>query len=103
MRILYLCADRGIPVRGHKGASVHVREVVNTLGRLGHQVALAFASSGEGNPDPAAAMIDMTPDVSADDRGREAARRGIDLDPDDKTLRREIDKLAFDRQLAPRL
>ena len=103
MKILYLCADWGIPVRGHKGASVHVREVVNALGRLGHQVALAFASSGEGNPDPAAAMIDVTPDVSAEDRAREAARRGIDLDPDDKALRREIDKLAFDRQLAARL
>ena len=24
-RVLYLSADRGVPVRGHKGASVHVR------------------------------------------------------------------------------
>ena len=26
MRIMYLCADRGIPVRGYKGAAVHVRD-----------------------------------------------------------------------------
>ena len=27
MRLLYLCCDPGIPVLGHKGASVHVREL----------------------------------------------------------------------------
>ncbi len=103
MNILYLCADWGIPVRGHKGASVHVREVVNTFDRLGHRVALAFASGGEGNPDPSAIMIDMTPDVSNHDRAREVELRGIELDPDDKPLRREVEKLAYDRRLATKL
>src|SRR5262249_3940411 len=28
MKILYLCADSGIPVLGRKGASVHVRELI---------------------------------------------------------------------------
>src|SRR5437762_1391406 len=41
MRILYLCPDSGIPVLGHKGASVHVREMVAALGRGGHKVVLA--------------------------------------------------------------
>ncbi len=27
MKILYLCADSGVPVLGNKGAAVHVREM----------------------------------------------------------------------------
>jgi glycosyltransferase involved in cell wall biosynthesis len=41
MKILYLCPDLGIPVLGHKGASVHVREMVAALSGAGHQVTLA--------------------------------------------------------------
>ena len=40
MKILYLCPDLGIPVLGHKGASVHVRELSAALARAGHQVTL---------------------------------------------------------------
>jgi len=41
MKILYLCADAGIPVLGRKGASVHVRELIGAFARAGHQVTLA--------------------------------------------------------------
>ncbi|MFQ5598089.1 MAG: glycosyltransferase family 4 protein [Nitrospiria bacterium] len=41
MRILYICSDTGIPVRGGKGASVHVREFISALTRAGHSVVLA--------------------------------------------------------------
>ena len=34
MRILYVCADRGIPLRGNKGASVHVRAITEHSDRL---------------------------------------------------------------------
>jgi glycosyltransferase involved in cell wall biosynthesis len=40
MKILYLCPDLGIPVLGHKGASIHVRQMVLALQRAGHQVTL---------------------------------------------------------------
>jgi glycosyltransferase involved in cell wall biosynthesis len=40
MRIAYLCADRGIPLGGRKGASVHVRSLSASLARRGHQVLL---------------------------------------------------------------
>lgn len=40
MRILYLCADPGIPVLGSKGASLHVRALATALAALGHEVAL---------------------------------------------------------------
>lgn len=41
MRILYLCADPGIPVLGSKGASLHVRSFTAALAGLGHDVAVA--------------------------------------------------------------
>ena len=41
MRLLYLTADPGVPVLGHKGASVHVRELATALRRLGVKVAIA--------------------------------------------------------------
>jgi glycosyltransferase involved in cell wall biosynthesis len=41
MKILYLCPDLGIPVLGHKGASVHVRELTAALSQAGHDLILA--------------------------------------------------------------
>jgi glycosyltransferase involved in cell wall biosynthesis len=41
MKVLYLCPDLGIPVLGHKGASVHVREMTAALSEAGHEVILA--------------------------------------------------------------
>ena len=41
MRLLFLSGDPGIPVLGHKGASVHVRELANALSHLGAEVAIA--------------------------------------------------------------
>jgi glycosyltransferase involved in cell wall biosynthesis len=49
MRIAYLCADFGIPVRGYKGASVHVREMVAALREQGHDVLVLSPNPGEGN------------------------------------------------------
>lgn len=44
MKILYVCADPGIPVLGRKGASVHVRQLVAAFSRAEHQVVLAAAT-----------------------------------------------------------
>ncbi|HET6795038.1 MAG TPA: glycosyltransferase family 4 protein, partial [Acidimicrobiales bacterium] len=52
MRILYLCADRGIPLLGAKGASVHVRAISSALQARGHDVTVACARTGSGNPPP---------------------------------------------------
>jgi glycosyltransferase involved in cell wall biosynthesis len=41
MKLLYLCPDLGIPVLGHKGASVHVRELTGAFKRAGHRITLA--------------------------------------------------------------
>jgi len=44
VKILYVCADAGIPVLGRKGASVHVRELIAAFARAGHRVTLAAQS-----------------------------------------------------------
>lgn len=41
MRIAYLSADPGVPVLGHKGASVHVRELANAFHQCGASVVIA--------------------------------------------------------------
>lgn len=40
MRVLYLCADLGVPVHGGKGAAVHVRAMAEALQDQGHAVTI---------------------------------------------------------------
>jgi glycosyltransferase involved in cell wall biosynthesis len=58
MRVLYVCADRGIPVLGNKGASVHVRSLTGAIHSVGHQVTLVARRWGKGNEPPAAARLE---------------------------------------------
>lgn len=58
MHILYLCADRGIPVRGHKGAAVHVRALTDALVQAGHTVTILTPRPGpEEGPAPRAEVV----------------------------------------------
>lgn len=58
MNILYLSADRGIPVRGHKGASVHVRMLSNALVAAGHHVTIITPRPGpDDGPVPQATLL----------------------------------------------
>lgn len=54
MRVAYVCADRGIPLLGFKGASVHMREMTTALAARGNYMLVACARLGEGNRPPAA-------------------------------------------------
>ncbi len=61
MRILYLCADRGIPVRGHKGAAVHVRSLTDALVQAGHAVTIFTPRPGPADgPAPLAEIVDCS-------------------------------------------
>lgn len=46
-QILYLCADRGIALGGTKGASIHMREFVETLREAGYEVIVAASKEAE--------------------------------------------------------
>jgi len=50
MRIAYLITDPGIPVRGGKGAAVHVRAMTSSLADLGHEVRVLAADTGGEEP-----------------------------------------------------
>ena len=41
MNVLYVSSDLGIPVLGHRGGSIHVRELVHAFRRAGHRVTVA--------------------------------------------------------------
>jgi glycosyltransferase involved in cell wall biosynthesis len=52
MRIAYLTADFGVPVLGTKGASAHVRGLVQALRGEGHEVFVLAANTGGDSPAP---------------------------------------------------
>lgn len=52
-RIAYVCADRGVPIGGHKGSSTHVTELVRALQARGAEVRIIAArSEADGLPAP---------------------------------------------------
>jgi glycosyltransferase involved in cell wall biosynthesis len=76
MHLLYLCADRGIPIRGHKGSAVHVRAFSDALVHAGHTVTILTPRPGPADgPAPLATIIDCPlPDLPDDGTDR-ATRR----------------------------
>jgi glycosyltransferase involved in cell wall biosynthesis len=61
MRIVYVCADAGIPLRGTKGASVHVRSITSALARRGNHVVLACRNLEGDNPLPPGVAVEALP------------------------------------------
>lgn len=105
MKILYLNPDRGIPVLGDKGASVHVREFVTTLARQGHEVVVACANLGNGNaPPPATDLIELPFDADATQLEQECLAWGLSVKAlEDRATRREVERLCYDRRLPARI
>ncbi len=58
MKILYFNPDRGVPVLGDKGASVHVRSFVTAAAKMGHEVVIICSTLGAGNIPPPARIIE---------------------------------------------
>lgn len=64
MRLLFLSADPGVPVLGHKGASVHVRELARALAEAGAEVHVASPRvEAEGDRLDAAVTLHAIPPV----------------------------------------
>ncbi|MGE0440060.1 MAG: glycosyltransferase family 4 protein [Gemmatimonadales bacterium] len=66
MRIAYVSTDRGVPVFGTKGCSVHVQEMIRAFRRLGHSVTLFTSRVGGTAPADLAdvPLVDL-PDFAA--------------------------------------
>ena len=80
MQLLYVTADPGIPVLGHKGASVHVRELVTALMAEGASVAVASPRvRPEGDHlDAPADLVEITPIVATQHGEAATLREAID-------------------------
>ncbi len=94
MRIAYLCADFGIPILGHKGASVHVRELVTALTAEGHEVRV-FSPNPSGSNNLAAPLHAVSPD-GLPETCRRLVRRAF---PGARPLDKEVRELAFNLTL----
>ncbi len=102
-RILYICADDGIPVWGGIGGSTHIREVVLALGELGCDVTIVAANTTT-TDDPTLVDIPLVTAPSLDDSSivrsadkatRRAAREGLRLGRNE-ALREMLDKMHAD-------
>jgi len=86
-RLLYLCADRGIPIGGTKGASIHVREFVETLPQIGYEAIVAASRFAPGGEDQSKYPVHQLPTTSEP----EFLNGANDLDPDKQMLREAKD------------
>ncbi|NOT30889.1 MAG: glycosyltransferase family 4 protein, partial [Planctomycetes bacterium] len=105
MRIAYLSTDFGVPVRGTKGASVHVRKMVGALAQRGHELVLLTPDSGEGPAEaPACRVVSLPfepgPAALYEQLKREAICRDNRLSKD---LRNVFYSLAMQAQALPLL
>jgi glycosyltransferase involved in cell wall biosynthesis len=67
MRIVYVCADAGIPIFGSKGASIHVQGVLRAMLRAGHAVTVLASRTGDTIPGWAADLpVAMLPRLGGD-------------------------------------
>ena len=64
-RILYLCADSGISFGGTKGASIHIREFVETLSSTGHEVMVAVSKKDSDTTFETAYPVHVLPGATA--------------------------------------
>lgn len=62
-RILYLSADSGVAFGGTKGASIHIREFVETLLSIGHEVTVTVSKLETGNRIAAKYSVQVLPEV----------------------------------------
>lgn len=88
MRILYICADHGIPVFGEKGASIHIQQLVKAFMRTGNEVTVLASHLGERNRTIEAEVIKVRAGI---DKDAELARLGAD----NKQLANEHYRLAI--------
>jgi len=81
VRLAYVCADHGIPLRGDKGASVHLRSLAGALAARGHSVTVLARNLNGVNGDPPSVHVAELP-WRVDEHGRFFEERLAQLLPD---------------------
>ena len=102
MRILYLCADHGVPILGTKGAAIHARELVAAFVRAGHSVIVAAATKAKSPWEEQATVrapllhIRLGPESAALVEELKAFTRSLGVS---QSLPGELRRILYDRQL----
>lgn len=82
MKIVYCCADPGVPAFGHKGCSLHIQEMLRAMGRKANQ--LVLLSNRPGGPPPedlGQVIVEPLPELpKGDDARRELAALAANRD-----------------------
>jgi glycosyltransferase involved in cell wall biosynthesis len=105
MKILYLCPDTGIDVLGHKGASVHVREMCAAFVRAGHQVDLVAPRIVKPGEEAATTAADVRR-VRVPDDVQEVSRRLREWAApfvDATSLPKDVRRILYDQALVAEL
>jgi glycosyltransferase involved in cell wall biosynthesis len=103
MKILYLCSDAGIPVLGHKGASIHVRSLVSAFAAAGHAVALAapvLTHSPAEEPAAVDAELIHIPPSGGVIAAMEAVKRYGDRVGVTTTVSNELRRILYDEEIS---
>jgi glycosyltransferase involved in cell wall biosynthesis len=99
-KVLYVSADRGVPVRGAKGASVHVRSVVRALRERGIGVRLVTTRPGSSDGvELAVPMVQAGIDKAWKSRLERLARSLRGGTPLARSLTRLLDNVSIWREL----
>jgi len=106
MKVLYICADLGIPVLGSKGAATHVRNLIAALRRAGHKVVLTAPvlakSHWEEPARPPSQMLTLPPGMATVNAvaslKESVARLGVT-----SSLPSEVRRLLYDQELFGKL
>jgi colanic acid/amylovoran biosynthesis glycosyltransferase len=100
-RCLYVTADHGVPVRGHKGASAHVRQIAGGLAAQGLEVRIVSPVPGPGPPEgnPLELPLEWVPSAGWLARILPRLAREGRLRP----FAQELQRILYNLILAPRL
>lgn len=106
MKVLYICADLGIPVLGRKGAATHVRNLVAAFRRAGHEVVVVAPSATKSpweEPARLEAPLLTLPPGAATVQAVISLKEVIERFGVPSSLPSEVRRLLYDGELFPRL
>ena len=78
MRVLYVCADPGIPLYGRKGCSTHVRETCYVLRELGHEIKVLCSNIEGDKRDTPELDVEVVPPLTSRKLGFDLRRALLD-------------------------
>lgn len=107
MKILYLCADPGIPVLGSKGAAVHVRSMVGALRQAGHAVVIAAPVLNKSPWEEPACLdpppVHLPPGPEIESVMAALREFGQALGGSTRSVRGELSRILYDREMLKQL